>query len=392
MLDPESQPVGVTLARNASGTQHPDRISQAPINPAAVRNTSPRRYMAERSSMRDLSARDAGEGNALMSYEDEEERLEDEEARIIGPSIMLQSPDSGASLRHCPSNNSLGTTTDNTESTRTRASLISQFPIHDRKPSDHSSRGGHEPGGAGGNAAGASGSRPAERKDGYHSGSGKSGSDSGMFSSPPPRPPSRTRTVPGQTPSTSIGLGRPPGSPAGPREPRLASLPERPTHSPYMSVPLHRNLSNRSSRSLMGAPVWLKGFTWLKPFFDSTTENPSGRMHEDAANVVDPEHGTARHSEDRLLPTSTPVMREVPQYRRVTTTAAVYDVQDLRDLAQRRPAGQSEDAEIFSNEEDSASDGEESSFLESSHVQSPPTSVPVEQDSSGRWSRATLGQ
>lgn len=144
----------------------------------------------------------------------------------------------------------------------------------------------------------------------------------------------------------------------------------------------------------MGAPAWMKGFTWLSPFFDTSAQDAATPMRQENAGNDDLERGgEVRLSEDRLLPTAAPVMREVPHYRRVTTTAAAYDVQDLRDLAQRRTAERSEDVEICSNGEDSASDGEGSSFLESSRLQqSPPTTISGEQGSSSRWSRATLGQ
>lgn len=152
-----------------------------------------------------------------------------------------------------------------------------------------------------------------------------------------------------------------------------------------------RSMSNRSSRSLLGAPVWLKGFTWLRPFFEPANEDQiamSAELESKNNEDVDSAEAGDRPSGERLLPTAAPVMRQVPEYRRVTTTAAAFDVEDLRDLAQRR-TGQTEDAPL--SEEDSASDGEGSSFLEASHLRTPPTTASVGQQTS-RWSRATLGQ
>lgn len=140
----------------------------------------------------------------------------------------------------------------------------------------------------------------------------------------------------------------------------------------------------------MGAPIWLKSFTWLRPFFDSSVETPAAWSSEDEVNVGSERPG-ASQSGDRLLPTATPVMRQVSDYRRITTTAAAYDVQDLRDLAHRRTEELSEDLGTLSDGEDSASDGERSSFLESSDIRTPPMTITGGQ-SSRRWSRATLGQ
>jgi hypothetical protein len=395
MVDPEGQSGGAGIRRTPSGSYQPVRTSRVPIAVGGTRASSPRRYMSERGRRPELTTGNSDESSALMPYHDREEVLLENQSRLDAPPIMLQSPDSAESIRHCPSNNSLGTT-NNTDSTKTRASLISQFPVYDRKPSDHSSQNDeHGQGGASGNTPGGSGTSPPEPKEGHNSGSGQSGSDTGMFSSPPPRPPSRTRTVPNPIHAMTIGLGRPLGPPTGPRSPRLFTMPEASLLSTSTSTPLQRSMSNRSSRSLLGAPVWLKGFTWLKPFFEPGYEAPpsttSEALEEGTDAVGEEERGVTRPSREGLLPTAAPMMRQVPEYRRVTTTAAAYDVQDLRDLAQRRVGVQPEDWQSHSHSDNSESDGEGSSFLESSQIITPPTT-----DSGGRrastWSRATLGQ
>lgn len=365
---------------------------------------------SRRTSARQADITNLVEAEALMDTEYGRDRLSMEEERLAAlPPIMLQSPDSGDSVRHCPSNNSLTTISAisavNTDSTKTRASLISQFPVYDRKPSDRSSDGGHEGGsGAGGPAAGPSGSRPAEPRQGENSGSGKTTSDRNLFSAPPPRPPSRTRSVPANVLPASIGLGRPSFSSRGPRSPRLASLPETasranvsqhpgPLAQSTSSTRLERNVSHRSSRSLLDAPVWLKGFTWLQPFFER--DAPVGQL-----DTYDLEKGSLQDTSDsvstsgqeqsgRLLPTAAPVMRETPGYRRVTTTAAAYDIQDLRDLSERT-TGQQTTSGVSDDESEDGYEGR--SFLESPVVRTPPVSATRPPQGTSRWSRATLGQ
>lgn len=363
-----------------------------------------------RTSARQADITNLVESQSLMDTEYGRDRLSMEEERLAAlPPIMLQSPDSGDSVRHCPSNNSLTTSSAisavNTDSTKTRASLISQFPVYDRKPSDRSSEGGHEGGsGAGGAAAGPSGSRPTGPREGENSGFGKTTSDRNLFSAPPPRPPSRTRSVPANVQAASIGLGRPSSSPRGLRSPRLASLPEtgtRPNVSQHpgplaqstLSTRLERNVSHRSSRSLLGAPVWLKGFTWLQPFFERDT--PVARLDTRdlekgcSQNDLDSVSTSESQQSGRLLPTAAPVMRETPGYRRVTTTAAAYDIQDLRDLSERT-TGQQTTGGI--SDDESEDDDEGRSFLESPVVRTPPVSATRVPQGTSRWSRATLGQ
>ncbi|KAK9898118.1 hypothetical protein P389DRAFT_170256 [Cystobasidium minutum MCA 4210] len=364
---------------------------------------------SRRASNRQMDANNLEEIEVLIGDEQALERASGEDHQTASlPPIMLQSPDSGESVRQCPSNSSLNTTgavsAANTDSTKTRASLISQFPVYDRRPSDRSSDGGHGgENGAGGAAACPGGSGSTEPQSSENTGSGKTETGGHLFSAPPPRPPSRTRSVPASTLATNIGLGRPPSSPCGPRSPRLTSLPEvmgqaegqsqrglLAVSKSSSSVRLERNLSNRSSRTILGAPAWMKGFAWLSPFFekDSSTFDASEQDLENGETPLSAAQEGKVRPMDRLLPTAAPVMRETPGYRRVTTTAAAYDIQDLRDLSQR-PSGPS-NTEL--SEDNGSDDDEHRSFLESPHVRTPPVSVTQAPQGSSRWSRATLGQ
>lgn len=364
---------------------------------------------SRRASNRQMDANNLEEIEVLIGDEQALERASGEDRQTASlPPIMLQSPDSGESVRQCPSNSSLNTTgavsAANTDSTKTRASLISQFPVYDRRPSDRSSDGGHGgENGAGGAAACPGGSGSTEPQSSENTGSGKTETGGHLFSAPPPRPPSRTRSVPASTLATNIGLGRPPSSPCGPRSPRLTSLPEvmgqaegqsqrglLAVSKSSSSVRLERNLSNRSSRTILGALAWMKGFAWLSPFFekDSSTFDASEQDLENGETPLSAAQEGKVRPMDRLLPTAAPVMRETPGYRRVTTTAAAYDIQDLRDLSQR-PSGPS-NTEL--SEDNGSDDDEHRSFLESPHVRTPPVSVTQAPQGSSRWSRATLGQ
>lgn len=329
---------------------------------------------------------------------------------ITAPPIVLQSSSSGASVRHCPSNNSISTisapSANNTDSTRTRASLISQFPTaHDRRTSDHSSRGGHGPGNSTGKPPNStSGNQGDTREIGDKHSSGGSNIGGDPFTSPPPRPPSRTRSVANTYNGQIVGIGCPLTSLHGLSLSRINPLSQRTGQSgneaPHAGSSavlettgnaLERSMSNRSSISMHGAP-----FSWLKPFFDAGShpaimEGCTGEANEDTPQAL---HNEVTSTQDtagkKLLPTEVPVMRATPGYRRVTTTAVAYDIQDLRDLSQR-PTGQpgvEDDDEGL----DSGSDGEQDSLLHSPQAPSPPESVRAPSQGQSRWSRATLGQ
>lgn len=410
---------------------------------------------------RDLSQtfRPRGEKQALMTYRDDENNFSGDEEEDGGGrrrsgqgqlGVLRLTVASIIGMPGGPQRQASATAsqiTDHTDSTRTRRSFVSDVPVYLRKPSDQSSD--DDAGGRDARRSFISGSAY-----GQTLASARSGQDGGLFAVSPARPPSQARTVPYVSPSssTTIGLGRPPQSPRGPRTPRLSSVQEaegESTHSrnyaqrmpsnaditgayhphdqavselarsatrtsppssvtrPYLAEALtpdstpysspyaiERNASNRSSETLGGAPRWMGGYAWLRSYLDGSSPSSASEPASPPTSV------------SSRLPSAAQLSRGGHQYKRVTTTAAAFDLQDLRDLAERRSALATQPAESgnerqshrfaesgeHEGDEDEGSAAEGRSFLGSDLSLPASPAAAGRKASASRWSRATLGQ
>ena len=296
-------------------------------------------------------------------------------------------------------------TTSTGGSTTTRGSLIAQFPTYTtRRPSDQDSPGGGVIGKRGGDKGGEGGAMLATDAALGPDSPGTMASTE-LFSAPPPRAPSRTRTValdpplpPGaassgsisaSTPSSAstppatvavnaLGLGRPSRSPSNVHSECNAS-PSGASYRPVLSrsdstaseghtaidLPsesvsqaVSRSVSN-SSTKMVG---WLRGFGFLKPYLGGNAPIPTTPVKAHRAlprapspqthSVSGPLYPQPMEDQAQLLPSTVPLERAGPSYRRVTTTAAAYDLADLEDLKRKptitytRPSGSGPQAPV----------------------------------------------